>query len=251
MPRPPRPGLCRAVEGRSPSAGVDVALDLGDNHVRRGNLAEAERAYRVAGDAYARERGPHHPDTLGIRQMVAYLLGEQGRLLESASAFREVCIGRVERARAFARGVLAGEDATSSRAADASECGLRLANVLWRVAIVHSETVPVVALREEAFTAAQVFQQSAAGDSLSRSGARTAAVAAGAGDLVERYEARLAERVALDEALSGAVGNDEAVIARRVDSTRRGKGSTCRSPSSPSTWRIASRSIGICARRSR
>lgn len=203
------------VEGRSSSAAIDVALALGDNHVRRGNPAEAERAYRVAGDAYARDRGPHHPDALGIRQMVAYLLGQQGRFAEATAAYRQVCLGRIERARAFTRGELVGEG-SSTRTADASECGRRLANALRRVALSTGGAAPDAALRDEAFDAAQVFQQSAAGDSLARSGARTVAGTVGAGGLADNYEARLVERAAVDEGLRGATGDDAANVARRT-----------------------------------
>ena len=191
-----QPFLDRALAA---AVNAEVVLASADNRLRLGDDGGAERDYRQAANLFDREYGPHHPDTLSIRTMVAFLLGRQGRYVEAAEAYRATCRGRVERARAFSRGELASAG-QSSRAADAADCSRRLANALRRIAL-SGEGGRDEALRTEAFDAAQVFQQSAAGESLARSGARVAAASAGAGDVAERYELRLAERTALERLL--------------------------------------------------
>lgn len=197
--------------GRSADDATEVALALAATHYEQDHLGEAAQFYRRAAQGYERIFGPLHPETLTVRQFLAFVLFRDRRFGESVAEYRATCAGRIERARAFGRGELAGTD--GSRSADAAECARRYARALREQA--RSDRAAEEALRAEAFRAAQTFVQSAAGDSLARAGARIAAGGAGAGEIAEQFERRLAERDALNQSESSEAGR--AAARARLD----------------------------------
>ena len=203
---------------------IDAALALAATQYHQDHLAEAALHYRRAAEGYERSYGRHHPETLTLRQFLAFVLFRDRRFAEAVAEYRVTCGGRIERARAYGRGELAGTDG-ASRSADAAECARRYARALRELAMSGGATESEEALRSEAFRAAQTFVQSAAGDSLARAGARIAAGGAGAGELAEQYERLVAERDSIGRRAEDAqprtareeqLGREIAVLADRL-----------------------------------
>jgi CHAT domain-containing protein len=168
------------------------------------DLGRSEDLFRKAAESWTARSGPVDAGALDAEEDLAAVLAREGKVAEAAKAYRAACFGRAERVAESTRGERAQRSA--GPAADAAgDCAARLVGILWDWSQAGGGTAPAdrpEALRDEAFAAAQLSLQSAAGDALARSAARIAAASAGIGPAAQRFEEAVAERDVAEHSLA-------------------------------------------------
>jgi CHAT domain-containing protein/tetratricopeptide (TPR) repeat protein len=197
-----------AIFNQAPGPGQPATLAarmrLGVNAWLRGDLPHSEDLFRKAGEGWIDRLGPVAPEALEAEEDLAVVLAREGRPGEAAHAYRAACAGHAERLAEAARGERAQRGAGPG-SDEAADCAARLVRTLWDWAGAGGGTGTSDrpdALRDEAFAAAQISLQSAAGDALARSAAKIAAASEGIGPAAQHFEEAVAEREQVERALA-------------------------------------------------
>jgi CHAT domain-containing protein/Tfp pilus assembly protein PilF len=206
------PLLRRAVAIREKALGAKhpytaVVLDnLGWLLQLQRRYAEAEPLLRRALAIRELTLGAQHPRTAGSRINLGGNDEFQGKFDDAAGNYRLACSTRSSLARSRD---LSGGGAHAAESL-AISCRDRLSLLLWSwsaqgggLAVSNRPD----ALRREAFAAAQLAEQSAAGTAMARSAALKAAQSAAVGPQAEAYEAALLERDGVDRRFALAATN--------------------------------------------
>jgi CHAT domain-containing protein len=181
-----------------------VQMRLGANAWLTRDFGRSEDLFRKAAESWKAGSGPVGAETLEAEEDLAAVLARQGKVAEAATAYRAACFGRAERVAEATRGERAQRSAGPA-ADEAGDCAARLVGILWQWAEAGGGSAAAdrpEALRDEAFAAAQLSLQSAAGDALARSAAKIAAASAGIGPAAQHFEEAVAQRDSAERSLA-------------------------------------------------
>jgi CHAT domain-containing protein/Tfp pilus assembly protein PilF len=180
----------------------NVALFL----LHQGQNADADPLFRRAVAIDEKVLGPRHPNTRHAHENLAENDEALGKYADATANYRLACTALSSSAGSRdQRG-----DTAQAVQSEASVCSMHYGVSLWGWAAQGGGSAPddrPVALKLEAFAAAQHAAQSAAGDAMARSAAFAAAMSATVGPQARAYEAALLERDGLDRQFANAVGN--------------------------------------------
>jgi CHAT domain-containing protein/tetratricopeptide (TPR) repeat protein len=178
----------------------NLALSL----LHQGRNADADGLWRRALAIQERVLGPRHPDVRHGRENQAENDEALGHYDDAVANYRSACGAVVALAGARDQRV----DTAQAAQIESARCSMRYSLALWSWAAQGGGTAPQDrpdALKLEAFTAAQLAVQSAAGDAMSRSAAFAAAVSATVGPQARAYETALLDRDTLDLQFAAAM----------------------------------------------